>query len=325
MRTMLPAAVVAIAVAMAPCALAQTYPARPVTFVIPFAAGGPTDKVGRLVAGRLTEILGQQVRVDNVGGEGGQTGSKRVAEAAPDGYTILMGTVGTHAQSQTLHRTPPYNALTDFTPVALLAEVPIVLIARRDLPAQDLKSFAAHVKENAGKMTFGSAGTGSASHLACAVANAALGLTITHSSYGGTRPAMDDLEGGRIDYLCEIAATARPALDSGRVKGIAVMAPRRSRVLPTLPTAAEQGVAGLDAYTWNAIFLPKGAPEAVVRTLAEAVDRALETPALRDTLAELGWIVMPQDRRTPAYLAVFLKAEIEKWAAAIKASGVSAE
>lgn len=325
MRNLLPAMALAIAVFAAHAALAQTYPTRPVTLVIPFAGGGPTDLLGRIVAGRMSEILGQQIVVENVGGEGGQAGAKRVADAAPDGYAIVMGTVGTHAQSQTLYKTPRYNALTDFTPVALLAEVPIVLIARRDLPVEDLKSFAAHVKENESKMAFGSAGAGSASHLACVVANAALGLKVAHAPYQGTSPATDDLQGGRIDYLCEIASTAKPALDSGSVKGIAVMAPRRSRVLPALPTATEQGVAGMDAYTWNAIFLPKGAPEAVVRTLAAAVDKALETPAIKERLAEHGWIVVPKDRRTPAFLASFLKTEIEKWAGPITASGATVE
>ncbi|KAB2883409.1 MAG: tripartite tricarboxylate transporter substrate binding protein BugD [Pseudorhodoplanes sp.] len=325
MRNLLPAMALAIAVSAAHAALAQTYPTRPVTLVIPFAGGGPTDLLGRIVAGRMSEILGQQVVVENVGGEGGEAGAKRVADAAPDGYAIVMGTVGTHAQSQTLYKTPRYNALTDFTPVALLAEVPIVLIARRDLPVEDLKSFAAHVKENESKMTFGSAGAGSASHLACVVANAALGLKVAHAPYQGTGPATEDLQGGRIDYLCEIAATAGPALDSGSVKGIAVMAPRRSRVLPALPTAMEQGVAGIDAYTWNAIFLPKGAPEAVVRTLADAVDKALETPAIKERLTEHGWIVVPKDRRTPAFLASFLKTEIEKWAGPITASGATVE
>ena len=180
-------------------AAAQDYPTRPITMVIPFAAGGPTDVLGRVVAARMTEILGQQVVVENVGGAGGMTGGKRVAVAQPDGYQMLLGTVGTQAQGQTMYKKPLYNSETDFTPVALLAEVPILLIVRKDLPAKDFKEFVAYAKENQTKMQFGSAGAGSATHLACVVLNSVIGVDITHIPYRGTAPAMQDLHGGRID------------------------------------------------------------------------------------------------------------------------------
>lgn len=305
-------------------AKAQKFPERPMTMIIPFAAGGPTDVLGRVVAARMSEILGQQVVIENVGGAGGQTGSRRVADAAPDGYTFVLGTVGTHAQAQTLYKKPLFDPVADFTPVALLAEVPIALIARKDFPANNLKDFAAYVKANKDKITFGSAGAGSATHLACVVANMAMGVDITHVPYRGTGPAMQDLQGGRIDYLCEIISTAKPQIDGGAVKGIAIMTNERSPALPNLPTAKEQGIP-MEAYTWNAIFLPKGTPANVVKVLAEAASKAVETPAVRERLAGLGAMVVAPERRSPDYLAKFVKSEIEKWAAPIKASGASVD
>ena len=186
--------------------------------------------------------------VENVGGAGGMNGSKRVADASPDGYTFVLGTVGTHAQNQSLYKHPIYNAATDFTPVGLIAEVPIVLIARKDLPANDLKEFVAYAKANQAKMQFGSAGAGSATHLGCVVLNTAMGTDIVHVPYKGTGPAMQDLIGGRIDFLCEIISTAKPQIDGGRVKAIAIMTKTRSSVEPNLPTAAEQGL-DVQAYT----------------------------------------------------------------------------
>jgi tripartite-type tricarboxylate transporter receptor subunit TctC len=188
-------------VGLAGGALAQDYPSRPISMVIPFAAGGPTDVLGRVVAARMSEVLHQQVVVENVTGAGGQTGSKRVADAKPDGYSFVIGTVGTHAQSQTLYKKPLYDASTDFTPVALIAQVPIVLIARKDLPVKDFKEFVAYAKANQGKMQFGSAGAGSATHLGCVLLNYLIGVEITHVPYRGTGPAMQDLAAGRIDYL----------------------------------------------------------------------------------------------------------------------------
>lgn len=325
MRHVISSATIACLLAFGAAANAQNYPSRPITMVIPFAAGGPTDVLGRVVAARMSEILGQQVVVENVGGAGGQNGSKRVADAQADGYALVVGTVGTHAQGQTLYKKPLYNAVTDFTPVALLAEVPIALITRKDLPAGNLKEFVAYAKANQDKMTFGSAGPGSATHLGCVVANTVLGLNITHVPYRGTGPAMQDLQGGRIDYLCEIVSTAKPQVDGGTVKAIAIMTKERSPALPSLPTALEQGTANMEAYTWNAIFLPKGAPADVVKKLADAASQALDTPSVKERLAGLGASVVAKERRSPDYLAGFLKSEIEKWAAPIKASGVSVD
>ena len=311
-----------LALALAAPAAAQDFPSHTMTMVIPFAAGGPTDLLGRVIAQRVGEILGQTVVVENVGGAGGMTGSKRVAEAKPDGYTFVLGTVGTHAQNQSLFAHPAYNAVTDFTPVALIAEVPIALIVRKDLPVKDLKEFVAYARANEGKMQFGSAGAGSATHLGCVVLNTAMGTPkITHVPYKGTGPAMQDLVGGRIDYLCEIISTAKPQIDGGNVKAIAMLTRQRSAVEPNVPTAIEQGL-DVQAYTWNAVFLPKGAPEAVVNKLNAAIVQAMHTPTVRQRLSSFGAQIVPDERATPVYLAQFVKSEIEKWAAPIKASGV---
>src|SRR6266566_7163090 len=220
---------------------AQDYPTKPVTMIIPFAAGGPTDVLGRVMAQRMSELLGQQVVVENIGGAGGMTGSKRVADAAPDGYSFLIGTVGTHAQSQSLYKKPLYNSQTDFTPVGLIAQVPIALIARKDLPVKDFKEFVAYAKANQTKMQFGSAGAGSATHLGCVLLNYMIGVNITHVPYRGTGPAMQDLQGGRIDYLCDVMTTAKPQIDGNAVKGLAIFHNKRSPALPNVPTAIEQG------------------------------------------------------------------------------------
>jgi tripartite-type tricarboxylate transporter receptor subunit TctC len=306
-------------------ASAQDYPTHPITMVIPFAAGGPTDVLGRVVAARMGEVLKQQVVVENVTGAGGQTGSKRVSDAKPDGYSFVIGTVGTHAQSQTLYKKPLYNSMTDFTPVALIAQVPIVLIARKDLPVKDLKEFVTYAKANQSKMQFGSAGAGSATHLGCVLLNHLIGVNITHVPYRGTGPAMQDLAAGRIDYLCEIITTAKPQIDGGTVKALAIFDSKRSKVLESLPTAEEQGTKNLIAYTWNAAFLPKGTPEPIVKKLNGAILEAMHSPAARDRLSSLGAEVVPDSQATPQHLGQFVKSEIEKWAVPIKASGVSVD
>jgi tripartite-type tricarboxylate transporter receptor subunit TctC len=293
--------------------------------IIPFAAGGPTDVLGRVVAARMSEILGQQVVVENVGGAGGMTGSKRVATAAPDGYQVVLGTVGTHAQGQTLYKKPHYNSVEEFAPVALLAEVPIILTVRKDLPVNSFREFVAYAKQNQGKMQFGSAGAGSATHLGCVLLNYVLGTNITHVPYRGTGPAMQDLQGGRIDFLCEIITTAKPQVDGGTVKALAIFDKQRSPALPNLPTAAEEGTQGLEAYTWNALFAPKATPEAIVKKLNAAAVEAMKSPAVKERLSGLGAQIASDDRMTPSYLGTFLKSEIEKWAAPIKASGVQVD
>jgi tripartite-type tricarboxylate transporter receptor subunit TctC len=324
MRRIITAAFFAVCALIGP-GHAQDYPTRPLTMVIPFAAGGPTDVLGRVVGDRMGQLLGQQLVIENVGGAGGMTGVQRGAQAAPDGYTMVLGTVGTHAQNQTLYKRPLYNAAADFTPVALMAQVPLVLIARKDLPANSLQEFIAYLKANQDKMSYGSAGAGSATHLGCALLNAAIGVTIQHVPYRGTGPAMQDLAAGRIDYLCEIVTTALPQIQGGTVKPIATLSLQRSPVLPNLPTANESGLPNFEAYTWNAIFLPEGAPEAIVKKLHDIIVETMKTPAVKERLEALGAIVVPEDKMTPDYLDKFVKSEIEKWAAPIRASGAVIE
>ena len=301
---------------------AQSYPSRPITVVVPFPAGGPSDVVARIVTEQMGKVLGQSMVIENVGGAGGMTGSVRVAHAAPDGYTFVLASVGTHAQNQTLYKQPLYDAATDFTPVGLIAETPIALITRKDLPPNNLKDFIAYAKANQANMKYGSAGAGSATHLGCVVLNYTLGLDITHVPYRGTGPAMQDLAGGRIDYLCDIIATAKPQIDGGSVKGIAILTKERAAVLPNLPTAIEQGT-DVQAYTWSAIFLPKGAPADIVQKLNSAMVAAMKTPSVQERMGSVGAVLVSDDRATPQYLGQFVKSEIAKWAVPIKASGVS--
>ena len=318
-------AVLAGLVAFSGSAFAQGYPNRPITLIIPFAAGGPTDVLGRIVGARMSELLGQQLVIENVGGAGGMTGSKRVADAQPDGYIMGIGTVGTHAQGQTLYKRPLYNSQTDFQPVALLAQVPILLTVRKDLPAKDLKEFVAYAKANQDKMQFGSAGAGSATHLGCVLLNYLMGTNIVHVPFKGTGPAMAELQSGRIDFMCEISSTAKAHVDAGSIRALTIMNMTRSPALPNLASSSEQGMKELVAYTWNAIFAPKGLPKDVLDKLNKAAVDAVNTPAVKEKLAGLGAEVATSNQTTPEYLAKLVKDETEKWAVPIKASGVSVE
>jgi tripartite-type tricarboxylate transporter receptor subunit TctC len=311
--------------AFAGTASAQNFPNRPITFIIPFAAGGPTDVLGRIVGARMSELLGQQLVIENVGGAGGMTGSKRVMDARPDGYTIGIGTVGTHAQGQTLYKRPLYNSQTDFQPVALLAQVPILLTVRKDLPAKDLQEFIAYAKANQGKMQFGSAGAGSATHLGCVLLNYLMGTNIVHVPFKGTGPAMAELQAGRIDFMCEISSTAKAHVDAGAIRALTIMNMTRSPAMPNIPSSKEQGMPELVAYTWNAIFAPKGLPKDVLDRLNKAAVDAINSPAVKEKLAGLGAEIATGNQTTPEYLAKLVKDETEKWAVPIKASGVSVE
>jgi tripartite-type tricarboxylate transporter receptor subunit TctC len=324
MKTTITAAVFASVLALVGPAFAAEFPDRAVTMVIPFAAGGPQDTIGRIIGQRMGEILNQTVIIENIGGAGGMTGGKRTADATPDGYTMILGSVGTHAQNQTLYKHPLYNVVTDFTPVAFLAETPIAIIARADLPVNNFKEFIAYAKANQEKMQYGSAGAGSATHLGCVVLDTAMGTKITHVPYKGTGPAMQDLLGGRIDFLCDIIATAKAQIDGGKVKGIAIMTKSRSPVLPNLATTGEQGLEVL-AYTWSALFLPKGAPADVVKKLNAAAVAAIETPSVQERLRGLGATTATKDQQSAKWLGDYVKSEVTKWEAPIKASGVSIE
>ena len=265
MARQLAAAALAVLACSAP-ALSQQWPSRPMTMVVPFAAGGPADSVGRILAPQLSELLGQQVVIENVGGSGGMTGSARVARAAPDGYQFVLGNVGTHAASQTFYKSPLYNAATDFAPVALIAQTPLVLLARKDLPADNLAQFIAYAKAHQLSMQFGSGGAGSASHLACVLLNAAIGVTVTHVPYRGAAPAMQDLIAGRIDYQCPDTPIAIAQIAHGTIKAIAVLTRERSPGLPDAPTADEQGWSISTPQTGLLCFCPRARPQPLPRS-----------------------------------------------------------
>ncbi len=322
-RSIACAAIAAFAgVVMVPPVVAQTYPTRPITMVLPFAAGGPNDTLARIVALRMSEIFGQQVVVENVLGAGGMIGSDRVARAVPDGYQFVAGSVGTHAQNQSLYKKPLYDAASDFTPVILVSEYPAELVTRKDFPANTLKEFVAYAKANAAKMTFGSAGAGSSIHLGCVVLNLAMGVTITHVPYRGAAPALQDLEGGQIDYMC---VTAVPQIEAHLVKAIASLTTERIPQLPDLPTAREQGFENMESYSWLAFFLPKAASPSLVKVLNDVTSRAIDTPWVRERVEAVGGTLVAPERRTPEYLAGFVRSEIDKWAIPIRAAGVAAD
>jgi tripartite-type tricarboxylate transporter receptor subunit TctC len=316
------AAVLSVA---APANAQDTWPSRPLTMVVPFAAGGPVDVLGRVVAQYLGEALGRPVVVENIAGAGGMSGSARVAQAAPDGYTFVLGSIGTHALNQTLYKRPLYNAATDFTPVALIADVPLVLLARKDLPANDLQGFISYARREQSRMQFGSGGAGTSSHIGCVLLDQMIGIDVTHVPYRGGGPALIDLIGGRVDYVCNILSTAVSPVEAGQVKPLATLSRERPPVMPKLATAHEQGLANFDAYTWNAIFLPKGAPPELVGKFNAALAKVMDNPAFRAKLEPLGLFVVPPARRGADYLGTFVAAEIEKWAGPIKASGATGE
>jgi tripartite-type tricarboxylate transporter receptor subunit TctC len=316
------AAVGALVASTAP-ATAQDWPTRPVTMVVPFAAGGAFDVMGRVFTPRMSESLGQQVIVENIGAAAGIVGTNRVAKAAPDGYTFLLGSVGTHAYNPTLYKKLPYNPATDFAPVALFAEQPMVLITRKDFPASNLQEFIAYAKANGAKLQYGSAGVGSTTHLGCALLNAATGINTTHVPYRGGGPAMLDLIAGQVHYMCSNSASALPQTASNTLKGIALLARSRSSLLPSLATAHEQGLVDFEAITWNAFFLPKGTPAPIVKKLNDAAIEAMSTPTVGSRMQELGVDLVAPERRSPDYLQKFVESEIAKWAGPIKAAGVS--
>lgn len=306
-------------------ASAEQWPTRPVTMVVPFAAGGPADAVGRILASGVSEFLGQEVVVENVGGGGGMLGGARVAKSAADGYQFVLGNMGTHAANQTLYKSPLYNAANDFAPVALVVETPLLLLARKNLPADTLPQFAEYARANEAKMQFGSGGVGSASHLACLLINRAVGINVTHVPYRGAAPAMQDLIAGRIDYQCPDSPTSVAQIESGTIKAIAVLTAERSPRLPQVPTAREQGLDDVVASNWFAVFYPKGTPAAIVEKLRAAIVAAMDAPAMQARMREIGAELVVPERRTPEYLHAFVTSEIAKWAAPIKASGAIIE
>jgi len=306
-------------------AQALDWPTRPVTMVVTVAAGSSTDVAARIFAPRLAELLGRQVIVENVGGAGGIVGALRVAKAPPDGYQFVLGNVGTHAMNQALYKNLRYNAATDFAPVGLIYESPLVLIARKDLPVNSLPEFVAYTKANQARMQYGSPGAGNPAHLACALLNATIKVNVTHVPYRGGGPAMQDLIAGHIDYQCPATAVAIPPIEDKLVKAIAILTKSRSSALPALASAHEQGMTDFEAGSWSAFFLPKGTPAPIIRKLHDAMVATMETPSVQERLKEIGNSVIPPERRSTEYLQKFVVSEIERWTAVINAANIKGE
>ena len=302
-------------------AAAENWPARPLTMVVPFAAGGGTDVLGRILGRRLSEILGQQVIIENVSGAGGMVGSARVAKAPPDGYQFVLGSRA-DAINQTLYKNPLYNFATDLAPVVLIADQPTLLVARNDLPVGNLSEFIAYARVNQATMQMASAGAGSTGHLDCMLLNAAIGISVTHVPYRGGGPAMQDLIAGRIDYICTLSATARQQIEGKLIKAIAILSRDRSAMLPGLASAREQGL-DFEASTWFGFFLPKGTPEPIIQKLNAATIAAMDTSSVQERFKEVGAVGVAPERRSPGYLHKFVLSEIEKNAAPIKAAGLA--
>jgi tripartite-type tricarboxylate transporter receptor subunit TctC len=303
-------------------AVAQGWPTRPLTMVVPFAAGGGTDVLGRIIGQRLSEVLGQQVIIENVGGAGGMVGSARVAKAAPDGYQFVLGSRA-DAINQTLYKNPLYNLTTDLAPVVLVAEQPTVLITRKDYPAGNLQAFIAYARKNQDAMQFGSAGAGSTGHVDCALLNAAIGVKITHVPYRGGGPALQDIIGGRIDYFCTLSGTIKPQIESNLVNAVAVLTRERSPLLPNVASAQEQGLPDFEASTWFGFLAPKGTPAPIIQKLHDATVAAINTPLVQERLSQAGATAVAPERRSPEYFREFVAGEIEKNAKPIRAAGIA--
>ena len=313
------AAGAAIALA-ATTAAADNYPSRPINLIIPFAAGGPTDIVGRITAAKMSELLGQTIVVEDRGGAGGNIGGDAVAKSTPDGYTLLFATVSTNAINPGLYKHMPYDAIKDFAPVARIGVTPTLLLVNPSVPATDVKSLIALIKANPGKYNYGSSGVGSILHL-CGEEFKAMagGLEMTHVPYKGSAPMDTDLMGGQTTMAFDATPTALPLAQAGKLRALGAGMLKRLDAMPNLPTVDEQGLKGYECYTWNAILAPAGTPKPIVDKLNAAANKALAEPAVIDSLVKAG--VDPTPGSTPQSTADFVKAELAKWAPIIKASG----
>lgn len=305
---------------ISPIAAAQTYPAKPITMVVPFAAGGPSDVIARIFADHMTRTLGQPVIIENVGGAGGTLGSARVAAAEPDGYTLLAGSMGSHVSAPALYPNLKYDSVRDFEPIGLTAHAPVAVVARKDFPAADLGAFVAHVKANGSKVQQAHGGVGASSHMACLLFNSQLDLKPTSIPYRGTGPAINDLVGGHVDYFCEQVVSVAPMVSTGTIKAYGVTGHGRSPAIPAVPTMTEGGFPQYQMSIWSGVFAPKKTPKAAIDKLADALDKALESPEVQKKIFELGGALPAKEERTPAAFDRFVKAEIARWAPILKAA-----
>lgn len=303
---------------------AQAYPERTITMIVPFAAGGPTDTVARLIAEPMSKVLGEQVIVENVGGAGGTLGARRVATADPDGYTLLLHHIG-QATSASLYRKLTYDPATAFAPIGLVTDVPMTIVGKSDLAPANVGELIAYVKENKDQVTLANAGVGSASHLCGMLLMSALEVPMTTVPYKGTGPAMTDLLGGQVDLMCDQTTNTTSQIKSNKIKAYAVTTAQPVKSLPELPTLASGGVEGFEVGVWHGLYAPAGTPQEVIDKLAQALQTALKDPTVIERFADLGTEPVPQEQATPAALDAHLKAEIAKWKPIIEAAGVYAD
>jgi tripartite-type tricarboxylate transporter receptor subunit TctC len=303
---------------------AQDYPTKVVTMIVPYAAGGPTDTVARLIAVPMSKTLTQQVIIENVLGAGGTIASNRVAKSSPDGYTILIHHIGM-STAPALYRKLPFNPITDFEPIGLINEVPMTLVAKRDFPAKDLKELIAHVKANKDKLNYANAGLGAASHLCGMLFMSAIQTEVTTVPYNGTGPAMNDLLGGQVDFMCDQTTNTTSQIKADKIRVYGVTTKKRVASLPNVPTMDEAGLKGFEVSVWHGLYAPKGTPKAVIDKLVNSLHVALEDENVKQRFAELGTEPVAENRATPAALGTHLKAEIERWTPIIKKAGVYAD
>jgi tripartite-type tricarboxylate transporter receptor subunit TctC len=303
-------------------AMAQNYPTRSITVVVPFPAGGPSDVVARIVAESMSKSLGQQMIIENVGGAGGTIGSGRVAAAKADGYTLLAGSMGSHVSAPVLTPGIKYNSERDFTPIGFTAHAPAVVVTRKNFPASNLKDFVAYLRKNGDAIKQAHGGVGASSHMACLLFNSAAGVHPTPVAYRGTGPAMNDLIGGHVDYLCEQAVSVAGAINGGSVQALAVSSDKRLPSLPKVPTAKEAGL-NYQMSIWAGIFAPKGTPKAAVGKLAGALSKALDDRQVQQRLAKLGGSIPARDERSPAKFERFVKAQIAHWSPVLRAASAA--
>jgi len=314
------AAVIALAFA-APTALAQSdYPRRTITLIVPFAAGGPTDVISRVVGEHMSRTLGQQIVIENVLGAGGTTGSTRAAQSAPDGYTIEMGHMGTHAASVALYPNLAYRPDVDFAPIGMVAGTPVLIVAKKDFPAKDLKEFVSYVKPNVEKLNMAHAGVGSVSFTTCLLLNHILQVKPTSIPFNGTGPALTALIAGQVDYMCDQIVNLVQQINSGQIKAYAIGTRERSPALPNVPTSREAGLPEFEAQAWNALFAPAGTPKPILEKLAAALDKALDDESTRKRLLELGSVLPEKPQRGQAPLLALVKGEIARWTPIIRAA-----
>src|SRR5829696_6194557 len=303
----------------------SNYPQRPITMVVPFAAGGPTDVIARIVGEHMSRTLGQQIVVENVAGAGGTTGITRGAQSTPDGYTIMMGHMGTHGAAPALYPKLKYDPTKDFAPIGMAGGTPIVIVAKKDFPANDLKALVDHVKANGEKVNMAHAGVGSVSHASGVFFSSVIKAKPTMVAYRGTGPALNDLMAGTVDFMTDQIVNVAPQIQGGNIKAFAIATPERSPALPHVPTTKEAGLPNYEVSAWNAIFAPKGTPPDVVKKLSDALIKSLDDETTKKRLLDLGGVIPSATERTPEALQKLVESEVARWTPVLKAAGATAE